>query len=221
MLRNELGTTLWQEYLDLWEANQGRGDALWFHLRSEILARQGKSLPSRGKPLTEAERETLATFEAGGVVYADIARALETHDWPQLHRLAIAACPDEQLASLVQRYAARADEDPSDGDALALHALAVARTDAADALRMLRDGYVLGLPGYWLYRALAEICEARGTALAATDLDERRQAAGWLRAAEALYEYCAGSPDDSVTQALARARVRIDELEARGLDGQA
>lgn len=192
MLRNELDVQVWQEYLDLWESNPGRGDALWFHLRPLVLKYTGKA-QTRGKVLNADELDMLALVLAEVAAQTSdskalqiVMQALERHDWFELHRLRISLCPESALAEVSTEYAERAEEDPSDGNALALHALAVARTDMARALRMLRDGVVLGLPGQWLYQTLAEICEFQGDATSQGSFDGRRQAAGWYELAQAM-----------------------------------
>ncbi|MBK8207878.1 MAG: hypothetical protein IPK87_13970 [Planctomycetes bacterium] len=223
MLRNGLDMSLWQEYLDLWEANQGRGDALWFHLRPAIVKRQDQEVPTRGKPLTPEQLAVLADVltdaaakeESGDTAAAmqAIESALEQHDWIELHRMRISLCAEAALPDLAKEYADRADEDPSDGNALSLYALAIARTDMARALRMLRDGYVLALPGQWLYRSLAEVCVALGDSTSRTSVDERRQAAGWYRTAEALLAYCAQVPGVEVTEAQNHVQGQLEALE--------
>lgn len=223
MLRNELDTQVWQEYLDLWEANQGRGDALWFHLRPLALKHTGKAQP-RGKVLNADELDMLAiTLAEAGAKEAEgdttgaleiVQQALERHDWFELHRLRISLCPDDALAAITTEYADRAEEDPSDGNALALHALAVARTDMARALRLLRDGVVLGLPGQWLYQTLAEISEFQGDAASRGSFDGRRQAAGWYELAAAMQGYA------GVLQSTEGLQTKLQAVTKQGLDTQ-
>ncbi|MCC7508737.1 MAG: hypothetical protein IT464_05150 [Planctomycetes bacterium] len=228
MLRNGLDMSLWQEYLDLWEANPARGDALWFHLRPAIVKRQDQEVPTRGKPLTPEQLAVLAGVltdaaakdEAGdsaGAMQA-IESALEQNDWVELHRMRIALCTEAALPGLAKEYADRADDDPSDGNALSLYALAIARTDMARALRILRDGYILDLPGQWLYRSLAEICAALGDSTSRTSVDSRRQAAGWYRTAEALLAYVAEVGE--VTEAQSHVQGQLAALEQAGVDSQ-
>lgn len=230
MLRNGLDVSLWREYLDLWEANLSRGDALWFHLRPAVVKRLNQKVPTRGKPLSADELAVLADVladaaskeEAGdndGALQA-VETAIAKHDWIELHRMRISLCDEAALPAIAKEYADRADEDPSDGNALSLYALAIARSDMARALRMLRDGYILALPGQWLYRSLAEICAALGDSTSRTSLDSRRQAAGWYRTAEAMYQYAASVPGAGVTDALSIVQAQLAELQAAGIDSQ-
>lgn len=223
MLRNELDTQVWQEYLDLWEANQGRGDALWFHLRPLTLKYTGKAQP-RGKVLNADELDMLAlTLADVGAKEAEgdtkgaleiVQQALERHDWFELHRLRISLCPEEALAAVSAEYAERAEEDPSDGNALALHALGVARADMGRALRLLRDGVVLGLPGQWLYQTLAEFSEFLGDDVSRGSFDSRRQAAGWYELAAAMQGYA------GVLQSTEGLQTKLQAVTKQGLDTQ-
>lgn len=218
MLRNDLLTPLWQEYLDLWEANPDRGDAFWFHMRPMLTQRSGPA-PLRKPLLAEAEQQQLQQILAQAAAQEPeqarqtISAALEQHDWIELHRAAIRLSPES-----AERYAERAEADPSDGDALALHALAVAARDQAAALRMLRDGFVLELPGYWLYHTLAELCADLGDAIEPESGEDRRQAAGWYRTAEALYEYCGRAKGPDAAGNATAVQGKLNVLLQAGLD---
>jgi hypothetical protein len=225
MLRNNLQTSLWQEYLDLWEANRERGDALWFHLRTLVLERQGQGPQERRRRApTDDERlrvhELMQTAEqharAGedAQAYEAVTAALEIADMPELHRARITLASDEQVSGLVSEYAERFDDDPSDGDMLAAYALATARTDPVEALKLLRDGYVLALPGYWLPFTLAEIAwdmavELDDQAGDEITTDEERQLVGWLLLAESMWESCLQTRPDDET-----ARESLDAVRA-------
>lgn len=220
MLRNDLLTPLWQEYLDLWEASPQRGDAFWFHMRPMLAQRGDQAPPMRGKLLDESERKRLQQIMAQAAREPDqasqtIRQALEEHDWFELHRESIRLAAD---ASDLEQYVRRAQDDPSNGDALALHALVVAREDQAAALRMLRDGVVLELPGYWLYHTLAAVCAGLGEDSDAGTLEERRQAAGWYRTAEALFESCSRARGSVAAGLLADVQSKVASLAALGLD---
>jgi hypothetical protein len=225
MLRNGLYVILWQEYLDLWELNPERGDAFWFHLRPALMQRQDEAPPRRGRAPSEAERAKLEELlrAIDQMQDTDAARqavneALLEHDWPELHRAGILLCPDDELPALAAMYASRAGADPSDGNALALHALALAPTEPQTALRMLRDGVVLELPGYWLYHTLAELCAEHGDAVEGDNRDSLRQMAGWYLTAEALFAYCARAGDGVADDALASVRAALAEPWTQELD---
>jgi len=217
MLRNGLETNVWQEYLDLWDANRGRGDALWLHLRP-LLIQRGDFVPQerrRRAPTAEQQEQVDELLlrverheEAGEAAeaYRLVVQALEIADLPELHRLRIALADESEVGALIARYAETFDDDPSDGDMLAMFALATARSDTVEALRLLRDGYVLDLPGYWLPFALGELCWAQAVALedeAGDDIsdDELLQLRGWLLVAEAMWEACTRArPDDELAR---------------------
>jgi hypothetical protein len=227
MLDNDLQTLVWQEYLDLWIANPTRGDALWYHLRPMFLERIASAPPARGKPLADEDVLALAAVQAGvleaandAAALAQVRTALDKHDWIELHRMLIALWPEEELDALVDTYAERAEDDPSNGNNLALHALAIARADAHKAVEILRDGYVLGLPGYWLYYTFGEICADLGRITGADTRETRRQSAGWHRCAEGLYTYAARADRDDLSAELQGVRESLSELAKTGLDAQ-
>lgn len=205
MLRNGLFDLLWREYFDLWQQHTERGDAFYFHLRP-LLTRRGLGALTLDRPvelpaetmdkINELVRQAAEHANAGNreeaVAAADNAIALA--DLPVLHRARIALigdAGDERLAA----YKQRAEESPHSGDAQALHAMVVALTDRHAAANMLRDAYVLELPGFWLAFTLAEICRDLGDD-AWTDAgpeptrDQKRDALGWYATARDFYAMC-------------------------------
>jgi hypothetical protein len=208
MLRNDLRTSLWYEYLDLWEENQDRGDALWYHLRPLILERHGSGPDERRRrPVPEADLERIDELleqatehqeqEDFAAALEQIRSALEIAALPELHRLRVTFTDDEGVEALIAEYRRAYQTDPSDGDMLAVYALAVAREDTVEALRLLRDGYVLDLPGFWLTFTLAELAWVQVEALleyeaeqGELDLDDDRQLLGWVKLADAMWQAC-------------------------------
>jgi hypothetical protein len=192
-----------------------------------FLERIASAPPARGKPLADEDVLALAAVQAGvleaandAAALAQVRTALDKHDWIELHRMLIALWPEEELDALVDTYAERAEDDPSNGNNLALHALAIARADAHKAVEILRDGYVLGLPGYWLYYTFGEICADLGRITGADTRETRRQSAGWHRCAEGLYTYAARADRDDLSAELQGVRESLSELAKTGLDAQ-
>ncbi len=213
MLRNGLDEILWREYLDLWFANERRGDAMWFHLRPLMLERG--SDPNTATSQAEIPAEVAAALESADDPVQVLEKALTEYDVFDLHRMLIATWPNDKLAELQRRYAERAEDDPSEGDALALHALAAARTDRLQALKLLREGYVLGLPGVALRVAFAELCADMANELGTQTRGQRRQAAGWYRCAESLLAQAHGEGNAKLQE----VRKSLSRLASAGLDG--
>lgn len=212
MLENELFDALWREYLELWQQNPGRGDAFYFHLRPLMKRRGLGAVPLEARH--EVSDETIAEINAlledtksradagdrDGAVAA-IQAALKLADWPILHRVRIELLYPVDYDGLLAEYAGRAADNPQSGDALALHARVVAMRDRARALQMLREGYVLELPGFWLPFGIAELCRALGdepwAGQGAPPRDYTRQALGWYAAARDFFSICmATRPQD-------------------------
>jgi tetratricopeptide (TPR) repeat protein len=205
MLRNGLFDTVWQEYLDLWQAEPGRGDALWFHLRPMLLRRADQPMPLEREPKLspeQAERVNALSAEArskwndgddAGAREA-VKQALEIADLAELHRLRILLAPAEEHAALLTEYAERAEENPASGDNLYLHARVLAYRDVAAALGMLRGGWILDLPGWWLRFGIGEFARGLGdnqlTAALEGDQQAQRSTQGWYATAEAFLTAC-------------------------------
>ncbi|MCA8935085.1 MAG: hypothetical protein KDB68_02665 [Planctomycetes bacterium] len=205
MLRNGLFDDVWQEYLDQWQQNPMRGDAFWYHVRPMLERRAESPLPlEREKKLTPEQRSEIQQLrgdaarlhEEGNDTEALVAvnKALEIAGLPDLHRLRIDLSPPEDYDALLSEYAERAEENPASGDALYLHAHVLAFTDAPAALGLLRDSWVIEVPGFWLRFGLAEVCRDLGDAELQPgidgDTDAARSAAGWYAAAEAFARRC-------------------------------
>lgn len=213
MLENQLFDALWREYLDLWHANPARGDAFYFCLRP-LLKRRGLGavpLETRHEVSDETidEINTLlgeSTEKSGAGdrdgALAAINAALKLADWPILHRVRIELLYPVDYDGLIAEYAKRAEDNPQSGDALALHARVVALRDKTKAVEMLRAGYVLELPGFWLIFGIAELCRELGDkpwtgASSTPSRDHTRNALGWYAAARDFYAIClATRPQD-------------------------
>ncbi|MCB9933521.1 MAG: hypothetical protein H6841_08880 [Planctomycetes bacterium] len=227
MLRNGLFDTVWQEYLDLWQAQPARGDAFWFHLRPMLLRRADQPMPLEREPnLSEQQASQFASLSAqarqkweegddAGAREA-VAQALAIAELPELQRLRIQLAPAEDHAGLLAEFAERAEENPASGDALYLQARILAATDAAAALSLLREGWILGLPGWWLRFGIGELCLELGDrqlpeALAG-EPDAVRSAQGWYAAAEAFLTACREArPDNEYTDVLLQVVVKQRE----------
>lgn len=230
MLRNDLFDTLWQEYLDLWQTEPARGDAFWFHLRPMLLRRADQPMPLGREPKLspeQAERANALSAEArnkwdegddAGAREA-VKQALEIADLPELHRLRIRLAPAEEHAALLEEYAERAEENPAGGDNLYLHARVLALTDPAAALELLRAGWILDVPGWWLRFGIGELCLELGERElpAANDgyRDAIRSAQGWYALAESFLTACKEArPDNTEAQELlAKARSQRRPIE--------
>lgn len=216
MLANDLFDVLWREYLDLWQVNSARGDALYFHLRP-LLKKRGlgaAKLESKAElpddtikainDLVTESTEKAAAGDRDGAVAA-IDRALKLADMPVLHLLRINLLAQTAYDKLLAEYSDRAEQNPQSGDALALHAKVVGHADKPKAVAMLRDGYVLELPGFWLPFTLAELCRDLGDEVLTKagekpDQDARRDITGWYACARDCYEICrATRPSDPDT----------------------
>lgn len=208
MLENGLFDALWREYLELWQANPGRGDAFFFCLRPLMKRRGLGAVPLETRhdvsdetidqinALLEESTDRANDGDRDGAVAA-VDSALKLADLPILHRVRIELLYPVAYDDLLAEYAARADANPQSGDALALHAKVVATRDKGKALEMLRAGYVLELPGFWLPFCIAELCREMGDGLNAESRDDRRNALGWFAASRDFFAMClATRPSD-------------------------
>ena len=197
MLRNDLFETVWQEYLDLWQQNLARGDAFWFHLRPMLQRAEGGLALEKQKQLSDEDLLRVNELTSQSKEAADagdreaaldaINAALKIADYPSLHRVRIELMSTGDYTALLQEYADYADENPASGDRLYLHAHVLSFRDPSRALGMLREGWIIDLPGYWLRFGIAEICIGLGDNDANT---ERRSALGWYAAARAFLQQC-------------------------------
>jgi hypothetical protein len=165
------GDALYQEYLDLYEANKTRGDAFWFHLRPLLIKRGIKACEVEKHPEpTEEQRERIKELEGlpppEGTEEARIRVALARLD----EMLAL----DPMRADLIRRraylapestlkkYREMSEDDPGSGDALWRYAMVVLDTNGDEpertALDILRRGWILDLPGKHLRGSIAGIC---------------------------------------------------------------
>lgn len=211
MLRNDLFDDLWHEYIDLWQQHPDRGDAFWYHVRPMLnrladtplpLERRRKLTPEQQDGIDRLQQSAATKHEEGddAGALADIEQTLQLANLTELHRLRIDLSTDPQ--SLLAEYAERAEENPASGDALSLHARLLAVTDPAAALNMLREGWAIELPGYWLRFQLAELCRDLGDSQFADD-DAVRSAAGWYAAAEAFARRCLSvNPEEAAAKGL-------------------
>jgi hypothetical protein len=216
MLGAGLFDALWREYLDLWQTNTARGDAFYYHLRP-LLSHRGRGAVKLEKRAVIPD-ETLAQIntllqestEAASAgkredAVAAIDNALKLADLPALHRVRIELLSTTAWDDLLQTYETRAEEAPQSGDALALNAKVVSYRDKLKALNLLREGYVLELPGFWLPFGIAEICrdlgdEALSKAGDKPTRDQKRNILGWYAASRDFYEVCkATRPNDPET----------------------
>lgn len=199
MLRNGLFEDVWQEYLDLWQQNPERGDAFWFHLRP-MLSERGKDFKLvRYKDLADEKVEQInqhtadsaAASEAGDreAAVAAIDKAIEVADLPILHRVRIELLHPADYQSLLDVYAERAEENPANGDAMYLHAHVLSLRDAKAALGMLREAWILELPGYWVRFGIAEVCRELGDNGIQNEADSA-STLGWYACAQAFLEHC-------------------------------
>ena len=212
MLERGLFDDLWREYLDVWQKYPTRGDAVWFHVRPMLHQNGIKSVRQTRAPKVSPEDQTAAnellksameSYSQGKVDAAlnDIDRALELADIFELHRLKISYTPKDLLVDLVMKYDERAEEDPSNGDNQALLALAVARTDPMQAVKILRDGWVLDLPGLELRRVLAELARDLGDKIEGSIIISKRKRRGWYQTSAAFFSIVlATTPDDIAAQ---------------------
>lgn len=213
MLRNNLFDTVWQEYLDLWQEHPERGDAFWYHLRPMLIEREDEPVEREYSPaVSDEQRERIdALVEKaenapdGTATLEKLNEAIEIADLPELHVRRIEIAPEDALPGLVREYADRVEDNPAGGNAYGLHGLALARTDAAKALEVLRKAWVLGLPGMWLRYALARVCDgmADGPAAGLSE-NELRRLRGWAMAAVRFYGRAGKSQLD--------AEVRLEEI---------
>ncbi len=169
------GDALYQEYLDLYEANKTRGDALWFHLRPLLI--------KRGIKACEVEKHTELTEErlkqVGELESAAQQLSLTDEDKPKARRLLeeilsidpMRGTAVERLAYLygdeiVRKYREAAQENPVSGDAVYLYAMAVKGANPGSkgelaSLDLLSKAWILELPGLWVPAGLADIAYAR------------------------------------------------------------
>ena len=204
MLRNGLFDEVWQEYLDHWQQNPDRGDAFWFHLRPMLQKRGDAPMPlERTKKLSEETAAEVARLrgearsfmEAGETdsALATVEAALKLADLTKLHAMRIALKAGGDYNALLEEYAERAEENPANGDNLYLHALVVFQRDANEALDLLRKGWILDVPGYWLRFGIAQFCaeKAQDQLESANTRDAKRSVSAYLTVAETFYAACA------------------------------
>ncbi|MBZ0135272.1 MAG: hypothetical protein K8I27_02725 [Planctomycetes bacterium] len=212
MLRNNLFDEVWQEYLDLWQQHPERGDAFWLHMRPMLLRREADMPLVRYKKRSEDDTQRIDELTARSATAADnhdrdgalaaLDKALAIADLPALHKLRIELLHPMDYQSLLDEYAERAEENPANGDTLYLHAHVLSLRDAHGALKLLRDAWILELPGYWLRFGIAEICRQLGDDGLDSGAD-RGSTLGWYACAQAFTERCLKArPDDTEAAAL-------------------
>ena len=172
MLRHKLRRTVWQEYLDLWQKHPSRGDALYYHLRPLLRQRAGRAIPLDRLENIEKLRQRV-------------------DEWPE-----------DETDELVRFFDELAEENSASGDRLSLLARAMHRKDPDRAVRLLREGLILDLPGYWLRFELAEQVRDRAEKERASPTGDRsatrrkREQSGLYRLCAALYRLCADTRPD-------------------------
>ena len=166
-----MGDALYQEYLDLYEANKARGDALWFHLRPLLIKRGIKACEVEVHPvLTEEQQARIRELEA----LPPPEGSEEVRIKEELARLDEMLALDPMRADLIRRraylspestlkkYREMSEDDPGSGDALWRYAMAVLDANGHEpertALDILRRGWILDLPGKNLRGSIAGIC---------------------------------------------------------------
>ncbi len=159
-----MGDALYQEYLDLYEANKQRGDALWFHLRPLLIKRGIKACEvEEHEETTEEDRkkasEIANQYDVPDLTMVDQILELDPWEFGFVHERAKLK-PKETM----DRYREALDENPSSGDALCLYAMAVWGADRSKQPRvaaedLMRKGWILDLPGILLRSGLAAIYE--------------------------------------------------------------
>lgn len=169
------GDALYQEYLDLYEANKQRGDALWFHLRPLLIKRGIKACEVEKHPDAvdirddlEAVQSAIRNWKKGTVTHAEIELLLRVKPGdPQVHMLRIQefvkAGRQKEAVALYKTYS---EENPQSGDALYLYALTVFHHEIGPvgemkALNLLRSGWILELPGAHLPVGIARVAYAK------------------------------------------------------------
>jgi len=133
MLKNDLFKVVWQEYLDLYQRNLDRGDALYYHLRP-MLSRLDEASgpepqPKLGQPSSMAEQIAQATAPADG----------------------------EELIVKIRKYRELAEENPASGARAYLYTLALGSGARRAQIEVVRSACALELPGFWVRYALADI----------------------------------------------------------------
>lgn len=188
------GDALYQEYLDLYEANKQRGDALWFHLRPLLIKRGIKACEVEKEPeqseevtarinavLSEADpvieagpgQRTVPTLaEARGSLKTLLDKEVLTHRQHLFLALAWFAHGSEKVGDLElhKYYESRVEENPVSGDMLAVLATVTARMSARIdqlmfAIDLLHRGWILELPGIQLPMTFSSLCAWRARAL--------------------------------------------------------
>jgi len=218
MLRNGLFETVWQEYLDLWQREPERGDAFWFHLRPMVLQREGQAItPDKLRKLSDEQYERVKELKAEAALKAEsgdregaigaVDAALRIGDSIDLHRKRIELLQTGDYVALLEEYAELADENPQSGDKLYLHGLVLSLRDPVRALNLLREGWILDLPGYWLRFGVAEVCIGMGD----NESDERSRR-GWYTVAREFARQCTLSLFDD-DEAAAMLRYAQDKLK--------
>lgn len=212
MLERGLFDDLWREYLDVWQKHPTRGDAFWLHVRPMLHQNGIKPVRQIRAPKVSADDEAAANklLKSAQAYYLlddvraalrDINAAIELADTFALNRFRILWTRESSLPALVEAYSERAEEDPSNGDNQALLALAIARTDRLKAIELLRDGWVLDIPGIELRRVLAELARDLGDETEGSSIISTRKRRGWYQASAAFFSIVlATNPDDTAAQ---------------------
>ncbi|CAG0951295.1 hypothetical protein PLCT2_00209 [Planctomycetaceae bacterium] len=173
------GDALYQEYLDLYEANKTRGDALWFHLRPLLIKRGIKACEVETyKEFDEPRQRELKIIIESDIKRPETSTAIMIRDLkdavldllkvatPPIHFPLIDAVPVKFRNELLTIYEEFASEKPQSGDAVFLLALVLTTAKPGDqgeleALNLLRQSWILDLPGVYLRSGFADIACAR------------------------------------------------------------
>lgn len=196
------GDALYQEYLDLYEANKTRGDALWFHLRPLLIKRGIKACEvEKHAEMNESQRERIREIRKAlgvGIVSTDRPTAELTEaeksalvtEWLKLDpwdAAAVAFLTKMRPKETVESYRRMAEEQSESGDAQWLYSrcLSALETEEGDAMALdvLRKAWVLELPGVMLLGGIAGTSLGNATRWLPVSKERVRQATeayGWL-----------------------------------------
>ena len=161
---------LYQEYLDLYEANKERGDALWFHLRPLLIKRGIKACEIEKHPEPTAEQTVRLTEIAealtkmgrnpeAGEEKAALALIDEALSINPVSGDYVCRSRGPMRSSAAKKYRDASEENPASGDMLFLHAMASSPRFPPEPARIdvLREGWILELPGFYLRLGLADV----------------------------------------------------------------
>jgi len=170
------GDALYQEYLDLYEANKQRGDALWFHLRPLLIKRGIKACEvERVQEPSEAVQDRVREIKVALNVgpgrstvppkeLSESERLALVEEWLKLdpwEGTAVRELANLRPKETLERYREAAEESAASGNAQWIYAKAVQFTSGEDgdfkALDILRRAWILELPGTMITTGIASL----------------------------------------------------------------